>query len=30
MVTDILSLDLAVILVSNHLNRVEKISIVWS
>ena len=30
MVRDILWLDLAVILVSKHLNRVEKIPIVWS
>ena len=29
MVRDILMLDLAVILVSKHLNRVEKIPIVW-
>ena len=29
MVRDILRLDLAVILVSKHLNRVEKIPIVW-
>ena len=29
MVRDILRVDLAVILVSKHLNRVEKIPIVW-
>ena len=29
MVRDIMRLDLAVILVSKHLNRVEKIPIVW-
>ena len=29
MIRDILRLDLAVILVSKHLNRVEKIPIVW-
>ena len=29
MVRDILRLDLAVISVSKHLNRVEKIPIVW-
>ena len=29
MVRDILRFDLAVISVSKHLNRVEKISIVW-